>query len=112
MSESRFDDPNQQPSWEADIEVWKYIDNEDRDPRLIAVQQLWVFLEEHKREKAGGDSRMAGEALRMAKEHYEAITAKHPYLPPDLRTRLSDLKRDLDECSATGTPSLGSERWG
>jgi hypothetical protein len=97
MSESRRGDPNQQQSWEADIEVWKYINNEDRDPRLIAVQQLWVFLEQHKREKAGGDTWMAGEALRMAKEHYEAITAKHPYFPPDLHTRLSDLKRDMDQ---------------
>jgi hypothetical protein len=97
MSESRLGDPNQRPSREADLEVLKYIDNEDRDPRLIAVQQLWVFLEQHKREKAGGDSRMAGEALRMAKEHYGAITAKHRYFPPELRTRLSDLKRDMDE---------------
>jgi hypothetical protein len=81
MSESRFDDPNQQPSWEGDIEVWKYIDNEDRDPRLIAVQQLWVFLEEHKREKAGGDSRMAGEAAANGKRTLRGDHGEAP-LPP------------------------------
>ena len=105
MSEWRSGDPNQQPSPDPDIEVLEYIENEDRDPRLIAVQQLWVFLEQHKREKAEGDIRTAGEALRMAKEHYEAIMVKHVYFPPHLRTRLSELKRDMDEMLSLHGPA-------
>ncbi len=98
MSESQLGDPDQQPSlWQEHIDVCRSIENENRDPRLIQVQQLWVFLEQHKREKSEGDTQMADEILRTAKTHYDAIEEKNPHFPPDLRTRLDTLKRELDE---------------
>jgi hypothetical protein len=115
MSESELGDPEQQPSPSQEhIDVWRSIDNEDRDPRLIQVQQLWVFLEQHKREKAEGDTRTADEMLRTAKTHYDAVAAKNPHFPPDLRTRLDNLKRELDELlrcyTVTATPLISTFR--
>lgn len=98
MSESRPDDADPQSSpWQDNTDVYKNLANEDRDPRLIDIQQLWVFLETHKREKALGNAQMADEALRRARSHYEVVVAKHPHFPPDLRTRLNDLKREMDD---------------
>jgi hypothetical protein len=88
--------PNEQSSSEAEIEVVNYIRTENRDPRLIAVQQLWVYLEMHKRERALSDADAADQALKDAKTLYENIVTEHPHFPPHLRSRLDNLKRELD----------------
>jgi hypothetical protein len=78
------------------IDVFENLRSEDRDPRLIQIQQLWVFLEVHKRERADGDIRAADDALQEAKKIYDNLVAKHPHFPPHLRTRLDSLKREME----------------
>ena len=91
--------PNEQSSSEEDMAVLKYMQTEDRDPRLIAVQQLWVYLEMHKRERAGSDPDAADQVLNDAKTQYENVVTKYPHFPPRLRNRLDNLKRELDALS-------------
>lgn len=81
---------------ECHLDVSRNLEREDRDPRRVLVQQIWVYLEMHKRERAEGDANQADEVLQGAKELYEQVTAKYPHLPPDLRSRLDDLKSELD----------------
>ena len=97
MGEWHLSDPNQQPSaWTEHIDVSNTIESEDRDPRRVLVQQIWVYLAMHKRERAEGDASLADEVLQRAKELYDEVTAKYPHFPPDLRSRLDDLKCELD----------------
>ena len=88
-------DPSEQPAWEENMEVLNYIETEDRDPRLIQLQQLWVYLEMHKRERVNYPD-TADRVLKDAKALYENIVTNHPHFPPHLRSRLDDLKRELD----------------
>ena len=77
MSDSRRGDPDQEPSaWQDNADVLKSLNSEDRDPRRIQIQQLWVYLEQHKREMAQGDTQTADEVLRMAQTLYEEVSSK------------------------------------
>ena len=85
-------------SWKQEHrDVFENLLKEDRDPRFILVQQLWVLLEQHRREKAEGNAGVAAEVLQFARTCYEKGVAQHPQFPPDLLNRLTNLKRELDE---------------
>jgi hypothetical protein len=97
MGEWHLNDPDQQPSPQAEhVDVWKNIENEDRDPRRVQVQQIWVYLEMHERERADGDPKVADAALQAAKTLYDKVRAKYPHFPPDLWRWLDNLKRELE----------------
>jgi len=66
------------------------------DPRLVQVQQIWVYLEMHKRERVGGDAEGADLVLQEARALYDKLVAKYPHFPLYLRRRLDNLKRELD----------------
>ena len=94
MGEWHFNDPDQQPEH---IDLWENIENEDRDPRRILIQQIWVYCAMHKRERAGGDPKLADEVLQEAKTLCDKATVKYPHFPqPDLRRRLDDLRCELE----------------
>lgn len=96
MTDSWHGDSNEQSSSEGEAEVLKYMQTEDRDPRPIAVQQLWVYLEMHKRERASNDPDTADQVLKDAKTLYENMVTKHHHFPRHLRSRLDSVKRELD----------------
>ncbi len=66
------------------------------DPRLVVVQQIWVYLEMHKRERVSGGAEAADLVLQEASALYDKTIAKYTHIPLYLRRRLDSLKRELD----------------